>query len=50
MRKLREALVVVVPLALLAVGAWMIYRPAAPLLLGALLWLDLYTKGGGRTP
>jgi hypothetical protein len=31
-------------LALIAVGLWYIYAPAAPLALGLLLWIDLHRK------
>lgn len=32
-----------VALALIGWGAWQIYQPAAPILVGALIWLDLAT-------
>jgi len=40
-----EVLPVVVALGLIGVGLWFVHRPSAPIAVGALIWVDLFTTG-----
>jgi len=48
-RKYYQAIFAVLALGLIAAGCWLVYPPAAFMVVGMLLWLDLnWTGSGGR--
>ncbi len=43
LKTLAKLLLILLPLALIGYGAWIIYPPAGFISVGALLWFDLFT-------